>query len=294
MTSCRPISPLNILLADDNEANCLIALTILKRAGHSVTTVRTGDQALRLTKIASYDLIILDALMPVMDGLQALQHIRQENSINQTALIFAFSTFCDAEDREKYSIAGFDATLSKPLRSGDLESALANLKLQSEALHSEPAEIYSIGHIPLLDNDIIHRLEKHETSDSLQQLQSRFWASIHRKCHIIETLLPAVLKSDDMGLTDFRRAVHSVKNLSDSIGLPRLAYISRYLRNSPPSEIPQLMDAFVTTLSESRPALKHALSGARQFDTSVQMRGEDQPETAHNGQNHCSTVGYQR
>lgn len=276
-------SPLNILLADDNQANCLIALTILERSGHSVTTVRTGDHALRLTKLAAYDLIILDLLMPVMDGLQALHRIRLESPLNQSALIFAFNTFSDAEDWQQYRAAGFDAALAKPLRSGDLESALAGLETRNRAPARPSADSYSLEHIPLLDEDMIYLLTKHGTPESLKQIQSRLWSSIHPECMTIVKSLPRTLEGNDISLSKFRNAVHSVKSTCDSIGLMRLAHISRRLQNSPVSEIRGRMDAFLNAISESRPALEHALSGARQLNTAVQMRRQDQPETAHNG-----------
>ena len=282
MTNFCAHSRLKILLADDNEANCFIALTILERAGHSVVTVRTGDMALKMAELTAYDLIILDVSMPVMDGLQALHRIRLKRQLNQNTLIFAFSAYSDADDWLLYQKAGFDGALSKPLRSGDLESALASLKIQSSAPVETSAETYPLGHVPLVDQDIVHLLTKHSTPESLQEIQFRFWASVHLKCRIIKNSLPSVLDGDDIRLTEFRKAVHSVKRKSDSIGLSRVAHISRNLQNSPLSEIRGLMGVFITALSESRPALERALSGARELNTAVQMGREDQPKAAHN------------
>ncbi len=292
MTYCPTPNPLQILLADDNEANSLIALTILERAGHDVVTARTGYQALELSKLTNFDLIILDVLMPVMDGLQALKLIRQGSSLNQNTLIFALSAFSDTEERERYLAAGFDGTLSKPLRSGDLEIALTNFEIQSTEAQKTPTGTYSLQHVPLIDHDIISLLMKRGSPESLLQIQTRIWNSIHEKCCIIETSLPTVLQGDYTSLSVFRRAIHSIKSTSDSAGLPRVAHISRSLQNSPPSEIRKLMCTFVTALTESHPAYSLALFRARELDTAMQMRGEDQAEPAHDGQNYSSAVGY--
>lgn len=282
---------MHVLVADDNDANCLIVRTLLERAGHSVVTVQNGCQALNITKHDTYDLIILDIMMPVMDGVSAMQKIRQEESENKNTLIFALTAYSDPEDRKRYSSAGFDAFLSKPLRNGDLERALQSFEDQT-VRHSENAdEEGSSQQVQILDKDTLQLLINHGRPERLLEIQSRFWASIHTQCNTIKTCLPAVLEGDMHSLSEFRRAVHAVKGASASIGLARVADISRQLRNAHQTNIPGLMRSFIEALSESRPALKQALSGTRKFNPTIEMRREDKTEAAHHGQYDRSAIG---
>lgn len=291
MTLNSTFSAMHVLVADDNDANCLIVRTLLERAGHRVVTVQNGFHALNMTKHAAYDLIILDIMMPVMDGVSALRRIRKEESKNKNTLIFALTAYCDPEDRERYSSAGFDAILAKPLRNGDLEKALQNFKTQSGGTVKSPDEAPASKQLELLDEDMIQLLLNTGSPKRLLDIQSRFWTSIRSQCDTIKTCLPAVLEGDGHTLSEFRRAVHAVKGASASIGLARVAHISRQLRNAPQTEIPGLMRAFVDALSDSRPALKEALSGTRELDPAIQMCREDQAKASHHGQNDRSAIG---
>lgn len=98
MTLTQALPAMQILVADDNDANCLIARTILERAGHSVVTAEHGLHALNMASANKFDPIILDILMPVMDGLSALENIRQKAIQNQETPIFALTAYCDIED----------------------------------------------------------------------------------------------------------------------------------------------------------------------------------------------------
>lgn len=290
MRAYPDIPPLRILLADDNDANRLISRTILERAGHTITTARNGSHALSLAKLVTYDLIILDIMMPVMDGMRAVRRIRRDISPNKETPCFALTAFCSAEDRQRYSLSGFDSVLSKPLRQGDLELAYTRHKDQRVLLVVEQENNSTNENVPLLDQEIISQIVYSADADRIAAIQSRFWTSIEMKCETIKRALPDALRGDGHFLSQFRRAVHAVKGASAAIGLSRVSHVSRMLQNAPPSEIGPLMRAFADALSESRPLLTEALSRTRQLDVTMQMRRQDQTETAHDGHDHRTAV----
>ena len=75
---------MRILLADDNEANRIIAASILEREGHIVVTANNGEKALVECEGVKFDLILLDILMPTLDGIKTLRRLRRSDSRNKT------------------------------------------------------------------------------------------------------------------------------------------------------------------------------------------------------------------
>ena len=285
-----PYSQLQVLVAEDNHANSLIIRTLLERAGHQVVTARNGLQALQLTKVSNYSLIILDIKMPIISGIEAVKKIRREDTGNKDTLIFGLTAFCDNTARQTYLSAGFNAVLAKPLRYGDLEKALRKFEAKEPWFLGSSNETYRSNYNKLLDLELIRALAKQHDPRTLLDIQSKHWISIQQQCARIKTYLPLVLEGDDLCLSAFRRAVHAIKTTSESIGLARVANICRELQNAPQLQIAELMKDFIDAVSESRPAIAQALAGTRQFDTSMQMGREYKSEAAHDRQNDSAAV----
>lgn len=113
------LSGVNILLADDNTLNLEIAEYILTEAGAVVTKAENGKAALELFKNApenSFDIILMDVMMPEMDGLTATRRIRSLNRSDAERIpIFAVTAGIFPGDIEKIKAAGMTAYLPKPL-----------------------------------------------------------------------------------------------------------------------------------------------------------------------------------
>ena len=69
--------PLKILVADDTTVNLTLATKLLKRRGHDITSAENGLQAFETFKEASFDVVLMDNHMPVMDGLESTAKIRE-------------------------------------------------------------------------------------------------------------------------------------------------------------------------------------------------------------------------
>ena len=113
------ISGMHILLAEDNELNREIAECILEEAGAEVVSVENGKEAVD-TFAASpenrFDVILMDVMMPVLDGLQATREIRQMKRADAPVIpIIAMTANAFTEDRKKSSDAGMNEHLTKPL-----------------------------------------------------------------------------------------------------------------------------------------------------------------------------------
>jgi PAS domain S-box-containing protein len=121
------ISPLRILLAEDNVSSQKVALQILKRLGYSADTVANGIEALQALERQPYDIILMDVRMPDMDGLEATRIIRQRWP-EKGPKIVAITAYALQGDKEKCIEAGMDDYVSKPIRMEELAEVLRKYK----------------------------------------------------------------------------------------------------------------------------------------------------------------------
>jgi signal transduction histidine kinase/ActR/RegA family two-component response regulator len=120
--------PLRILLAEDNVVNQIVATRILEKNGHSVIRASNGEEALALFSRETFDAILMDVQMPVMDGLMATGKIRERETQTKSHVpVIALTARAMQEDESICIDAGMDAYLSKPLQSEDLLRTLDEL-----------------------------------------------------------------------------------------------------------------------------------------------------------------------
>ena len=116
-----------ILLVEDNAVNRLIGERLLQKMGVDVVSAHDGQQALAAYESGSFDLILMDCQMPVMDGFEATAAIRKrEQERGGHVPIVALTASVLESDRERCMEAGMDAFLSKPLAVADLRKAVSN------------------------------------------------------------------------------------------------------------------------------------------------------------------------
>lgn len=118
-------SPL-ILMAEDNQANISTLSSYLKAKGYRLLLAQNGREAVDLAGSNQPDLILMDLQMPEMDGLEAIQHIRQNPSLTDVPII-ALTALAMEEDRERCLASGANDYLSKPVRLKELVTTIAHL-----------------------------------------------------------------------------------------------------------------------------------------------------------------------
>ncbi len=122
---------LKILLVEDMEMNQLVAQRMLLDLGHSVQIACNGQQALEILQQEKFDIVFMDIQMPVMDGEQATQKIREMETANPSRpyqIIVAMTANAFQGDKEKYLASGVDDYLSKPVLLDDLVKIIERIK----------------------------------------------------------------------------------------------------------------------------------------------------------------------
>jgi osomolarity two-component system sensor histidine kinase NIK1 len=128
------IPPLQILLVEDNLVNQKLAARLLEKAGHAVTIAANGKEAIEQIACRQFDLVLMDVQMPEMDGLEATQTIRRQETGGRRLPIVALTAHAMVGDREKCLEAGMDAYVTKPVQTQVLFAAMAEvLGLQRSA-----------------------------------------------------------------------------------------------------------------------------------------------------------------
>ena len=122
----RPEFEGHVLVAEDNLLNLMLIQKMLERAGLTVSTVVNGEQALQMRQQGSYDLILMDCQMPVMDGYQSTREIRRWESGSDASHvpIVALTAAAFEDDRANAFSAGMDGFLAKPINAGELWAEL--------------------------------------------------------------------------------------------------------------------------------------------------------------------------
>lgn len=141
---------LRVLVAEDNRTNAMILATILDRLGVKADFATNGQEACALWAPGKYDFMLFDISMPVMDGLDALEHISERAQGLRLTLPPAIAATANVmqDQVSQYLNSGFKAVLGKPYKSEELVSVfcdLLDLSVDADMLEAEkPAQSRSV------------------------------------------------------------------------------------------------------------------------------------------------------
>ncbi len=114
-----------VLVVDDNNMNLIVIQSLLKINGIKPDTAASGEDALALLKDKKYDIVMLDHMMPDMDGIETLVKAKEDDLIPEGCAVIALTANAVVGARDYYLKEGFDDYLSKPIDVGLMEEQLA-------------------------------------------------------------------------------------------------------------------------------------------------------------------------
>ncbi len=208
---------LKILLAEDNPVNRKLALHQLKRLGYAADVATTGRAVLEQLEKATYDLILMDCLMPEMDGFEATRRLKQRLG-SQAPVVIAMTANAYDEDRNQCLASGMDDYLSKPVSMEDLQAKLSHW--QEQRARDHPSNPHSNGltdpttpdpPLRLINWDRLRDLAG-EDPDFPEQLVTAF---VEDGIHQVEQLRRAIQTRDPVALSQI---AHSLKGASHNVG----------------------------------------------------------------------------
>jgi len=123
-----------VLAVDDNAMNLAVVKALLKRTQIQLETVESGQECMENCRRKKYDLILMDHMMPELDGIETLHLLRKEETPNRETEVLVLTANVIAGMEEMYEKEGFAGYLSKPLAVSELEEMLA-LHLPTEKVH---------------------------------------------------------------------------------------------------------------------------------------------------------------
>ncbi len=224
--------PLKILLAEDNLVNQKVALRVLSKLGYRVDVVSNGIEAIQAITRQHYDTILMDVMMPEMDGLEATRRIIEKFS-NDRPHIIAMTAGAMKDDYEKCAAAGMDDYITKPIDLSQLIEVLKKAATKTEqkkqsaekksSLLTEPSQ-QTITDKPVIDKTVIENLSAlDENNEFLKEMITIYLQDA-----------PVLVENIKKGLVTknrelFVRSAHTLKSSSANVGAMKLSELGKQL-----------------------------------------------------------------
>lgn len=236
-----PAPHLRILLVEDNAVNQKVALLMLESLGYTADLAENGLAALQKVERQPYDVVLMDAQMPVMDGLEATRRIRRLQ-IPQPR-IFAMTANAFDSERQQCIDAGMERHVAKPIRRQQLEQLLREV---AAALEPRPVDLLAAAppeDSNTFEDGALARLAEEVGADGALEVIEAMSADAARAC---QTLLDAGAAGN---LKRLQRELRSLKANCEMVGAGPLAAECGKLEQTLPEYDPEAdRDALVQRL----------------------------------------------
>jgi TMAO reductase system sensor TorS len=235
----------HILVAEDNETNQEVAVGMLQKLGCTVTLATNGVEAIEALVEKSFDVILMDCQMPVMDGYQATAAIRimeNKEGSGKHIPIIALTANALEGDKERCFSAGMDDYISKPFKQemivkiferlfhgkktfGPIEDVPAE-RDDKQQLSKESMEPREERSVPIIDQSVLNSLRDLQMEGKPDILKRVISAYISSTAPLIVTLKEAYSVMDIEGT---QNSAHSLKSSSANVGAIKLSELCKEL-----------------------------------------------------------------
>ncbi|MGV8939712.1 MAG: ATP-binding protein [Allorhizobium sp.] len=258
---------LRVLLVEDNRVNQQVASKFLARLGQDVVVAGDGAEAVAMTETETFDLILMDMQMPVMDGIAATRQIIARGGASSGIPIVAMTANASDDDRKRCSEAGMVGFESKPITLRRLQHVIATFaktsangdRVEQEAAESRASDMRDDNdpfRVPLeftyCDFDGLDSARRTELVDALgEEVFRELIDSFFFDAAELLQELHGALADNDRSHVD--RVLHTIKGAAINVGLNEIAQRAHALRDDIPTP------ADVETLNHEIETLKFKL-----------------------------------
>ena len=223
----RDLSGLSVLLAEDNEANQIVAMIMLEKLGISPTVVANGQEAVEAVAENHFDVVLMDLQMPVMDGFEATRFICRGLPRERRPLIVALTANALQGERERCLHAGMDDYIAKPVMLDELSWVLrrcsGDATEETKPQKDEPAERASIDHGRL---GYLKDLSRRQDPGLFPRLLTSFLNDVPLQLQMIREAHAAGDHDEVLA------AAHRLKGLSGNIGAGIMMEVSHGIQSA--------------------------------------------------------------
>ena len=230
-TELAQIRGARILLVEDNEINQQLALEILQQEGLWVTIASNGIEAVEAVDKNTFDLVLMDIEMPLMDGYQATEIIRSKSGCQQLPIL-AVTAYAMASYREKCLRHGMSDYLTKPINQDDLFDKLKKWISPANRVPSPGSPFDSIVsgkfRLPFIDGfDMAESLER---TNQNHELLARLLLQFKHKYEQATRQIQEALEKNDIRTAG--KLCHTIKGVAGNLGATALYQASADLHLS--------------------------------------------------------------
>jgi PAS domain S-box-containing protein len=239
---------LRVLLVEDNDINRFMAITILEAWGCDISTATNGQEAIDLLDRCTFDIVLMDVRMPVMDGIRATEFIRKERR-NKVPII-ALTANALKGDNESCLKAGMNDYISKPFQQEELLAVLIKYGCTDESpvqLGLSEEETTSINE-SLID---LTKLSITTNNDQkfMQKMVELFVADTPKQIDAIE------LAVSGNNWDEVSRIAHKIKPSIDYVAVENLQNAVRQIEANPANYGPERISVFINQIRQLVTAL---------------------------------------
>lgn len=206
-----------VLVVDDNGMNLAVVKALLKKTDIQVTTCMSGMECLELVKDIYFDVILLDHMMPEMDGIQTLAKIKQSENQCTSVPVIALTANAIVGAKEEYINAGFSDYLSKPIEGMELEKMLMKYLPQDKISLSKANDVK-----PYINTEL--GLQYCMNSMEFYKEMLEMYCDEYEDC---AAKLTEALKAEDWDI--YTVTVHALKSTSLNIGGEQISKAAKEL-----------------------------------------------------------------
>jgi PAS domain S-box-containing protein len=217
---------LKILLAEDNVVNQKVASRILERLGYRIDIVANGLEVLDVIKTVDYDLILMDILMPEMDGITASEKVSQNFVAEEKPVIIAMTANPREDIIDSYREAGVDDYIPKPLKIDEIEEVLNRwgLFIADRKIKNNNSKVNN--NLILIDESKMTFLKDIQTRDDVEFFVDLLDTYLNDLPNVINQIKKSVDEKDAAATKFFS---HKLKGSSLTLGIDILADLSGQL-----------------------------------------------------------------